>query len=328
MRCQAQAPTCAPLTQPLGGTHVAVAIESGNCTAVRVGFAPLQAHTEGDVPCAITRISSKPTAFEVTSKRRKGFPSESRVKRGERVVGGSKELLEKLGRNDPCPCNSGRRFQALLHADRSVRWLRPCSLLLDRLVRAACRLAPRRAAGSQLRLAWRTRIQKQTRPPRFHPRGRTLSSTASAMSSRITLVLTVFTVAAGCTTETGGAIASADLPQSVCALPTIHRSFTGMRVQVRGRFDVHAHGVSFKDERCPGIKLFLKPADDEPDLDLSLCTPERLAQEFGCPGGNRNGPIVTVVGIISMSKDPRYGWMTVSEMRDFENVRTGERFTP
>ncbi len=119
---------------------------------MRVGFAPLQAHTEGDLPCAITRTSSKPTAFEVISKRRKGFPSESRVKRGERVVGGSKELIEKLGRNDPCPCNSGRRFQALLHADRSVRWFRPCSLLLDRLalvgdaccsVRAACRLTPR-----------------------------------------------------------------------------------------------------------------------------------------------------------------------------------------
>ena len=26
-----------------------------------------------------------------------------------------KELLEKLGRKDPCPCGSGRRFQELLH---------------------------------------------------------------------------------------------------------------------------------------------------------------------------------------------------------------------
>ncbi len=43
-------------------------------------------------------------AFEVTSKRRKGFPSETRVKRGLRFVrGGEKELVEKLGRNDPCP---------------------------------------------------------------------------------------------------------------------------------------------------------------------------------------------------------------------------------
>ena len=54
-------------------------------------------------------------AFEVTSKRRKGFPSETRVKRGLRSVrGGEKELVEKLGRNDPCPCGSGKSFQALL----------------------------------------------------------------------------------------------------------------------------------------------------------------------------------------------------------------------
>ena len=52
------------------------------------------------------------------SKRRKGFPSETQVKRGDRVVGGHKELLEKLGRNDPCPCGSGRTFQALLLAQR------------------------------------------------------------------------------------------------------------------------------------------------------------------------------------------------------------------
>ncbi|HEY0037146.1 MAG TPA: SEC-C metal-binding domain-containing protein, partial [Longimicrobium sp.] len=52
--------------------------------------------------------------FERTSKRRKGFPSETRVKRGFRVVHGDKELMEKLGRNDPCPCGSTRRFQELL----------------------------------------------------------------------------------------------------------------------------------------------------------------------------------------------------------------------
>jgi len=60
-------------------------------------------------------------AFEVISKRRKGFPSETRVKRGLRFVrGGEKELVEKLGRNDPCPCGSGNRFQAVLHALRPV----------------------------------------------------------------------------------------------------------------------------------------------------------------------------------------------------------------
>jgi uncharacterized protein YecA (UPF0149 family) len=53
-------------------------------------------------------------AFEQTSKRRRGFPSETHVKRGVRVVRGDKELVEKLGRNDPCPCGSGKRFQAVL----------------------------------------------------------------------------------------------------------------------------------------------------------------------------------------------------------------------
>ncbi|NIA57631.1 nucleic acid-binding protein [Massilia sp. TW-1] len=48
--------------------------------------------------------------FEISSKRRKGFPSETAVKRGVRFVHGDKELVEKLGRNDPCPCGSGRHF--------------------------------------------------------------------------------------------------------------------------------------------------------------------------------------------------------------------------
>jgi uncharacterized protein YecA (UPF0149 family) len=36
------------------------------------------------------------------------------VKRGRRVVHNDKELAEKLGKEDLCPCGSGRRFQALL----------------------------------------------------------------------------------------------------------------------------------------------------------------------------------------------------------------------
>jgi uncharacterized protein YecA (UPF0149 family) len=49
--------------------------------------------------------------FEVTSKRRKGYPSETHVKTGLRVVHGNKELLEKLGRNDLCPCGSLQKFK-------------------------------------------------------------------------------------------------------------------------------------------------------------------------------------------------------------------------
>ncbi|MFN7944345.1 MAG: SEC-C metal-binding domain-containing protein [Blastocatellia bacterium] len=53
---------------------------------------------------------------ERMSKRRRGFPSETQVRRGFRIVHGEKELLEKLGRNDLCPCGSGRRFQEMLPA--------------------------------------------------------------------------------------------------------------------------------------------------------------------------------------------------------------------
>jgi uncharacterized protein YchJ len=49
--------------------------------------------------------------FETMSKRCKGFPSETQVKRGVRIVHGDKELAEKLGRNDLCPCGSGKRFK-------------------------------------------------------------------------------------------------------------------------------------------------------------------------------------------------------------------------
>jgi hypothetical protein len=66
------------------------------------------------------QISTNWSAFEITRKRRKGYPSEARVKRGMRVVHGDKELTEKLGRNDPCPCGSGRRFQELLYVDGPV----------------------------------------------------------------------------------------------------------------------------------------------------------------------------------------------------------------
>jgi hypothetical protein len=36
------------------------------------------------------------------------------VERGRRVVHGNKELIEKLGRRDPCPCGSGRAFNAAI----------------------------------------------------------------------------------------------------------------------------------------------------------------------------------------------------------------------
>ncbi|WP_216821017.1 SEC-C metal-binding domain-containing protein [Singulisphaera sp. GP187] len=40
-----------------------------------------------------------------------GILSETRVKRGSRIVHGNKELQERLGRNDLCPCGSGLLFK-------------------------------------------------------------------------------------------------------------------------------------------------------------------------------------------------------------------------
>ena len=71
-------------------------------------------------PMAITSYEYEGPSFEITSKPRKGFPSETRVKKGFRAVHGDKELREKLGRNDPCPCGSGRSFQEMLHANRPL----------------------------------------------------------------------------------------------------------------------------------------------------------------------------------------------------------------
>jgi hypothetical protein len=73
----------------------------------------------GGFPCSTTKNSTPSTswnssAFDPLSKRRRGYPSETNVQRGLRVVHGAKELIEKLGKEDPCPCGSGRRFRRLL----------------------------------------------------------------------------------------------------------------------------------------------------------------------------------------------------------------------
>ena len=64
------------------------------------------------------------------SKRRKGFPSETKVKRGVRIVHGGKELTEKLGRNDLCPCESGKRFKKCCLKKSCFRRREPGPLLL------------------------------------------------------------------------------------------------------------------------------------------------------------------------------------------------------
>jgi len=86
---------------------------------------------DGGVPCASIAISTTSPAFSITRKRRSSFPSETQVRRGERVVHGGVELIEKLGRNDLCPCGSGRRFQTLLYEIRTLRRHQSRLLLLE-----------------------------------------------------------------------------------------------------------------------------------------------------------------------------------------------------
>jgi hypothetical protein len=45
------------------------------------------------------------------SKRRRGFNSETHVKRGRQIVHGDKELVEKLGRNDLCLADQDAVFK-------------------------------------------------------------------------------------------------------------------------------------------------------------------------------------------------------------------------
>jgi uncharacterized protein YecA (UPF0149 family) len=68
---------------------------------------------KGDASCDTT-TNTRTTAFKPTCKRRKGYLSETNVKRGIRVIHRNKDLHEKLGRNDLCPCGSGRKFQKVL----------------------------------------------------------------------------------------------------------------------------------------------------------------------------------------------------------------------
>ena len=146
------------------------------------------------------------------------------------------------------------------------------------------------------------------------------------MRISVATAIASITVVVGCTAKSTVVPTDSVMTQGVCDLPAAHTAHDGKRVQMRGRFDLHAHGVFLRDDRCPGFMLSRAGTDSGPDV--SLCTPERLAKEFGCPGGNHNGPIVTVVGTLKPSRAPEYGEVLVSEMRDFENARTGERFTP
>jgi len=59
--------------------------------------------TDGGVSCDGKTISTTSRAFEVSRKRRRGYPSETRVGRGDRVVHGDKELLREAPAATPLP---------------------------------------------------------------------------------------------------------------------------------------------------------------------------------------------------------------------------------
>ena len=110
---------------PIGTRMVQCPVQQKFCPvglAARQGLKAVIIYPEplGGVPCDTKNSLTNPP-FERTSKRRRGYPSETHVKRGRRVVHGDKELFEKLGRNDLCPCGSGRRFQKVLHAVGRIR---------------------------------------------------------------------------------------------------------------------------------------------------------------------------------------------------------------
>src|SRR5581483_7839708 len=75
------------------------------------------------------KIQKNSSPFERSSKRRKGYPSEAHVGRGLRIIHQDKELVEKLGRKDLCPCGSGQSFQKVLPEIGQIRWLEQKLLL-------------------------------------------------------------------------------------------------------------------------------------------------------------------------------------------------------
>jgi uncharacterized protein YchJ len=80
-------------------------------SGVHTGVLALPFYSRKAVDHGPARTRTRSIFFEPMSKRRKGFPSETKVKRGVRIVHGNKEFAEKLGRNDLCPCGSGKRFK-------------------------------------------------------------------------------------------------------------------------------------------------------------------------------------------------------------------------
>ena len=57
----------------------------------------------------MNREFNEEQSFRAHEQASPGYPSETSVKVGVRIVHGEKLLEEKLGRNDFCPCGSRKR---------------------------------------------------------------------------------------------------------------------------------------------------------------------------------------------------------------------------
>jgi len=86
-------------------------LESNLSVPHRVHTRFISTFTAGEVYHALRGPRRPGIFFETMSKRRRGFPSETKVKRGVQIVHGDKLLEEKLGCNDFCPCGSGKLFK-------------------------------------------------------------------------------------------------------------------------------------------------------------------------------------------------------------------------
>jgi hypothetical protein len=97
------------------------------------------------------------------------------------------------------------------------------------------------------------------------------------------------------------------------------------RITVKAHLVLHAHGAMLRDSACRGRTIFLRYQEEGPFLDT--CGSDRLSHEFGCPPG-KNGPIVTLSGVLGRRGSSKYGELTVERILEYASTRTGDRVEP
>jgi hypothetical protein len=114
--------------------------------------------------------------------------------------------------------------------------------------------------------------------------------------------------------------------QTVCSVFSSNGAHVeDSRVTVKAHLVLHAHGAMLRDSACRGKTIFLRYQEAGPYLDI--CESDRLSREFGCPAG-KNGPIVTLSGVLSRRGSSKYGDLTVERIVEYASTRTGERVDP